>query len=106
MFYLKFCKKFSQRIIFNQLLDGGMLACLALAYNFFPANWLLGMTAGFFVPQIVHNAIRGQRFKFDGLYVFMLGAMRIIAPVRFYFMRNSLILYRYMCVDAQTLYSS
>lgn len=58
-----------------------MLLALFFAYNFLPSIWFLCLTSTFFIPQIVHNAMRGQRYRFDILYVFLLGFMRVAAPV-------------------------
>jgi hypothetical protein len=58
-----------------------MLISLFLAYTFLPATWFIGITSGFFVPQIAHIAIRGQKYKFDPTYAFLLGFVRILIPV-------------------------
>ena len=63
------------------LLDGGMITLLYLGYVFLPSVWFLSLTGGFFLPQIVHNVIRGQRYKFDSVYIFLLRALRIAIPV-------------------------
>jgi len=43
--------------------------------------WFMYLASLFFVPQIVHNAVRGQKVKFDALYVFFFGFLRMILPV-------------------------
>jgi len=43
-----------------------------------PMNWFFYSTALFFIPQIVHNALRSQRYKFDFVYIFFLGISRIL----------------------------
>jgi len=59
---------------------GAMLVLLYLGYTFLPSVWFLSLTSAFFIPQIVHNALRGQRYKFDSTYIFLLGAVRVIIP--------------------------
>lgn len=41
----------------------------------------MSLTSAFFLPQIIHNAFRGQRYKFDSAYIFLLGVIRIIIPL-------------------------
>jgi hypothetical protein len=60
---------------------GLMALVLILSYYFIPQNWFMFLTSFFFVPQIVHNAIRGQRYKFWAHYIFLLGVVRITIPL-------------------------
>jgi len=68
-------------------LDGAMLVLLYLGYTFLPSVWFMSLTAAFFIPQIIHNAIRGQKYRFDSTYVFLLGAMRVIIPVNLFLLK-------------------
>jgi len=54
---------------------------LLLAYTFLPDAWFFYATSLFFIPQIIHNAMRGQRYKFDTSYVLLLGALRMLIPM-------------------------
>jgi len=58
-----------------------MLVSLYLGYTFLPYSWFMSLTSAFFLPQIIHNALRGQRYKFDSAYIFLLGAIRVIIPL-------------------------
>lgn len=85
VFYFKFCKysllPTSSYLLFFLLLDGFLITIIILANYFIYTRWFLALSAGMFIPQIAHNAIRGHRLKVDLYYVFALGVLRIILPV-------------------------
>ena len=58
-----------------------MIILLLLAYSFIPQLWFLLLTSLIYIPQIIHNALRGDKYIFDLNYIFGLGASRIIVPV-------------------------
>jgi hypothetical protein len=60
---------------------GVMAIVLVLAYSFIPSFWFLFTSSLFFLPQIFHNAIRGERYKFNSNYIFCLGLVRIAIPL-------------------------
>jgi len=60
----------------------GFLALFLLGcYFFLPATWFLYLTCPAFIPQIIHNAIYSQRYKFDYNFVFYLGVARALPPI-------------------------
>ena len=61
--------------------DGFLVVMIMLANYFLHMSWYLVLSAGMFIPQIVHNAIRGHRLKLDLYYVFGLGVLRVVLPV-------------------------
>lgn len=61
-------------------LYGSLLLILFLGYFFLPDTWFLYLTAPYLVPQIVHNAIKGQKVKFNWQFVFLLGLLRVGVP--------------------------
>ena len=54
---------------------------LVLAYSFIPQIWFLLVTSLIFAPQIFHNALRGDKYRFNANYIIGLGAFRIFIPV-------------------------
>jgi len=60
---------------------GIMAILLVLAYSFIPETWFLFTSALFLLPQIAHNAIRGEKYKFNSNFIFGLGVFRIIIPM-------------------------
>jgi hypothetical protein len=62
-------------------LYGSLLLILFLGYFFLPDTWFMYLTAPFLVPQIAHNAIKGQKVKFNWQYLFLLGFLRIGIPI-------------------------
>jgi len=68
-------------MIFYLKFYGFLSLFLLICYFVIPATWFLYVTSFFFIPQIVHNAIRGQRYKFNATYSFLLGFFRIVLPL-------------------------
>jgi len=60
---------------------GLMALVLIMAYYFVPKPWFILATSFFFIPQIIHNAIRGQKYKFWSHYIICLGVVRILIPL-------------------------
>jgi len=48
------------------------------------SNWFLIWISFFMVPQIVHNILRGNRFKFDKNLIFGIYLSKIILPVNLF----------------------
>lgn len=68
-------------MVFYLKFYGFLSLFLLTCYFVIPATWFLYLTGFFFVPQIVHNAMRGQRYKFNATYAFFLGFVRIAVPL-------------------------
>jgi len=60
---------------------GIMAILLVLAYSFIPQNWFLFCSSLLYIPQIAHNALRGEKYRFNSNYIFGLGFVRILVPL-------------------------
>lgn len=67
--------------VVNKLLDGLLIGFLISVYYLLLSNWFIFITHLFFVPQIIHNAIRGQTCGCDHFYLFYFLGARIFIPV-------------------------
>lgn len=68
-------------MVFYLKFYGFLSLFLLICYFVIPATWFFYLTGFFFVPQIVHNAMRGQRYRFNATYAFFLGLARIALPL-------------------------
>ncbi len=77
-----------------------------MCYFFLPATWFLYVTCPAFIPQIIHNAIYSQRYKFDFSFVFYLGVMRAIPPVKkLFYWKNFSLKNRFIWKLAHSIFS-
>lgn len=68
-------------MIFYLKFYGFLSLFLLVCYFVIPATWFFYITGLFFIPQIVHSALRGQRCKFNATYAICLGFFRIAVPL-------------------------
>ena len=69
-----------------------MFTFLFLIYYFILTNWWILIMHLFLVPQIIHNAIRGQNCGFNPYYLFLFIGVRIIIPVKHIIYGNIIIM--------------
>ena len=61
--------------------DVALIAYFVLMYFFELENWFILLNSLFMVPQIVHNAMRGNNPKFIPEYIFGVLGSNILYPV-------------------------
>jgi len=87
-FYFKLCNTLLKEITLTIIIDIVIFAVLIFFYKFMRYNaFIIGMSL-YLVPQIIHNAIRGGRIRFDENYMFLAIGIRGVLPVN----QNSLFL--------------
>ncbi len=101
-FSLKICKKENKYVVYD-ILDGFIGFALVLSFFYLSQSWFLYITSIFFIPQIIHNACRGQKPKFDPCYVVLLSALRLIVPVINKNLPQKLMIIRFTLWAAQIL---
>ena len=89
-FYLKFCKSIksnssNENIKTPLSLDAALFIFMTLMYLFYVYNWFSIWLSFFLLPQIVHNAMRGNNPKFYHWYIWGLLFTRLSIPVNFKF---------------------
>jgi len=59
----------------------GMVLAMLLAYKYIVNNFFMTILNFYLIPQIVHNAIKGQQSMPNYFYLYSLMASRSILPV-------------------------
>jgi len=70
-------------VLFYTKLYAGLFIMLFLLYRFILYNSFILIMSLYLVPQIIHNAIRGQRAEFNAKFLFLMVGTRMILPLYF-----------------------
>jgi hypothetical protein len=68
-------------VIFYVKLYAAMFTIIFLLYRFILSNAFIVVMSLYLVPQIVHNAMRGQRAEFNGKFLCLIVGTRIMLPL-------------------------
>jgi len=86
---IKFIFKLGSLILFFTNAIACLIVCLVTACWYYSSkNWFHYLLSGFFVPQIIYNAIKGAKTKFNYFYILLIGTPRILLEVIVYYVTN------------------